>query len=189
MSDIHQYESVGATCKNHDLIADWAAEKLRRQGYLFAFSNLTSASHREKPDVLAFNHKGTSLLIEVKVSRADFLADKKKPWRENPEKGIGETRVYLTPKGLLTHEEIPYGWQLWEVHGEKRPFIKIIKGYKSSGQREPINATHNELGHFKRKKFNKKIEASWLLKFMKRAFQDGVNVEQYANNFQRTQLG
>ena len=40
----------------------------------------------ECPDVYGF---AFTQLIEVKVSRSDFLSDKKKEWRINPEIGLG----------------------------------------------------------------------------------------------------
>jgi len=114
----------------HDEIAAWAASRVKRMGYPIAFANMTSAIHGEQPDVLGVNCWSHSILIEVKVSRSDFLADKKKPWRANPKMGIGDRRVYLTPKGLLKPEEIPYGWELWEIDQKdgKKPRLKIIKG-------------------------------------------------------------
>ena len=66
----------------------------------------------EQPDVLGLTAYGKSIIVEVKVSRADFLADKKKSWRINPNIAMGDERVYLTPEGLLNVSDIPYGWQL-----------------------------------------------------------------------------
>ena len=65
----------------------------------------------ENPDVFAFT-KYYSVLIECKASRADFLADKKKPFRQNPQLGIGRRRYYLVNEGVATEEEMPEGWQL-----------------------------------------------------------------------------
>jgi hypothetical protein len=57
-----------------------------------------------------------SVLIEVKVSRSDFLADKKKSFRMRPEKGMGDRRYYCCPKGLIKKEELPDGWGLLYVY-------------------------------------------------------------------------
>ena len=65
----------------------------------------------EMPDVFAFN-KYHSVLIECKTSRADFLADKKKPFRQNPQLGIGQRRFYLVNEGVATQDEMPDRWQL-----------------------------------------------------------------------------
>jgi hypothetical protein len=53
--------------------------------------------------------------VECKVSRADFLPDRHKPFRQKPEIGVGCERYYLAPKGLIRIEEIPAGWGLLEV--------------------------------------------------------------------------
>ena len=65
----------------------------------------------ELPDVFAFT-KYNSVLIECKATRSDFLADKKKPFRQDPQKGIGMRRYYLVNDGVATQDEMPDGWQL-----------------------------------------------------------------------------
>lgn len=79
----------------------------------FAFKELTVA-HDEIPDVLGFNSNGT-FLLEAKVSRADFLVDRKKSFRIFSEKGIGDWRFFIVPKGLVKIEELPQNWGLIEV--------------------------------------------------------------------------
>ena len=54
------------------------------------------------------------MLVECKVSRGDFLADREKPCRKKPEKGVGSERFYLTPPALLKIGELPAGWGLLE---------------------------------------------------------------------------
>jgi hypothetical protein len=79
----------------------------------------------EQPDVLGFtNSKCRSILIECKTSRSDFRADKKKPFREFPEFGLGLQRWYLAPIGIIPIEELPEKWGLLEVAKGK---IKVIK--------------------------------------------------------------
>lgn len=87
----------------------WA---LKRCG--FAFRELKTA-HDEIPDVLGFNSRGT-FLLEAKTSRADFLADKKKVFRIFSERGIGDWRFFIVPKGLVKIEELPENWGLIEVN-------------------------------------------------------------------------
>jgi len=184
----------------HDEIADWCAKRIRGMGYKFSFSNMTSAMHGEQPDVLGLDCWGESILVEVKVSRSDFLADKKKPWRKDGF-GIGDHRVYLTPKGLLKPEEIPYGWMLWEVHGKTRPILKVIKGevkklvdnpyFTGSKQAKYFmqNCDNKEYRHFieanKAKSF--RIELTWVLKILTRAMDNGFEPNDYANNYQSSQ--
>ena len=65
----------------------------------------------EQPDVFAFC-KYYSVVIECKASRSDFLADKRKPFRQNPYLGIGRMRYYLVNEGVATQNDMPDGWQL-----------------------------------------------------------------------------
>lgn len=69
----------------------------------------------EIADVLGFGGSVHSLLIECKVSRSDFLADRKKPFRIHPQLGMGSHRVYCVPEGLVRLEELPPKWGLLEV--------------------------------------------------------------------------
>lgn len=68
----------------------------------------------EMPDAIGWKQACHSVLVECKVTRADFLADRDKPFRQKPEKGVGSERFYLTPPGLLRVDELPQGWGLLE---------------------------------------------------------------------------
>jgi hypothetical protein len=79
----------------------------------------------ESPD--AFGWGGwTTQLIEVKVSRADFLSDKKKRWRKYPEQGLGAFRSYLCPEGIIKPEDLPDKWGLLYIN-EKGKIRKIVE--------------------------------------------------------------
>ena len=52
-------------------------------------------------------------------SRADFLADHEKPFRQNAKVAMGCERYYLTPSGLIACEELPAGWGLLELQDGK----------------------------------------------------------------------
>jgi hypothetical protein len=69
----------------------------------------------EMPDAIGWKQACHSVLVECKVTRADFLADQAKPFRQKPEKGIGSERFYLTPPSLLKVEELPSAWGLLEL--------------------------------------------------------------------------
>ena len=69
----------------------------------------------EMPDAIGWKQECHSVLVECKVTRGDFLADRAKPFRLMPEKGVGSERFYLTPPELLKVEELPEGWGLLEV--------------------------------------------------------------------------
>jgi len=73
----------------------------------------------EMPDAIGWKKACHSVLVECKVSRVDFLADREKPFRQKPEIGVGCERYYLAPKGLIRTEDLPAGWGLIEVHGRE----------------------------------------------------------------------
>lgn len=77
----------------------------------------------EQPDVFAWNY-WTTVMIECKVSHADFLADLKKPFRVNPERGIGRHRFYCCPDGIIKEEEVPNGYGLLYVVDGKMKMIR-----------------------------------------------------------------
>jgi hypothetical protein len=72
----------------------------------------------EMPDAIGWKRANHSVLVECKVTRADFIADRAKPFRVKPEQGVGSERFYLTPPSLVKTEELPPGWGLLEYrHG------------------------------------------------------------------------
>src|SRR5277367_2990354 len=68
----------------------------------------------EVPDVIAWKASCQSVLVECKVSRADFLADAGKPFRTCPEEGLGSKRLYMAPAGMIAPTELPRHWGLLE---------------------------------------------------------------------------
>lgn len=78
----------------------------------------------EMPDAIGWKKACHSVLVESKVSRADFLADRVKPWRQKPETGVGCERYYLVPRGLIGCDELPAGWGLLEACGRDVARIK-----------------------------------------------------------------
>jgi len=64
----------------------------------------------EIPDVIGFSAY-RSILIECKVSRADFLRDKRKPHR-NYIRALGNLRYFLTLPNVACPEDIKNGWGL-----------------------------------------------------------------------------
>ena len=73
----------------------------------------------EMPDAIGWKKACHSVLVECKVSRPDFLADREKPFRQKPESGVGCERYYLAPRGLIRVEELRPGWGLLEVCGRE----------------------------------------------------------------------
>ena len=68
----------------------------------------------EMPDAIGWKKACHSVLVECKVTRGDFLADRAKPFRMKPEKGVGSERFYMVPPGVVKIEELPPGWGLLE---------------------------------------------------------------------------
>jgi hypothetical protein len=70
-------------------------------------------------------HGPFSWICEVKVSRSDFLKDDK--WTAAPQANL---QLIAAPKGLISEDEIPNGWGLFEVSGDEngaRVFRKTSK--------------------------------------------------------------
>jgi hypothetical protein len=90
-----------------------------------------ATSSWETPDVIGWS-MGTSTLIECKASWSDFLSDKKKPFRQNPEFAMGRYRFYLCPWDMICVNELPEKWGLlWARNGRvyirkhAEPYSKI----------------------------------------------------------------
>lgn len=104
-------------------------ESQKGPGCIVAVSECKPFDNGEIPDALGFRSVGWeehSVLVEVKVSRADFLADAKKPHRIDPALGLGAFRYYLAPAGLIAVDELPSGWGLIEVQGRA---LKVRVGH------------------------------------------------------------
>jgi hypothetical protein len=78
----------------------------------------------EMPDAIGWKKACHSVLVECKVSRSDFLADRGKPFRHKPESGVGCERFYLAPQGLIRTEELPEGWGLLSLTGREIERVK-----------------------------------------------------------------
>jgi hypothetical protein len=99
----------------------------KAHGCIVAASELRSGWDGEIPDAIGFRLNGNqplSVVIEAKVSRADFLADKNKTHRQAG--GMGNFRYYICPEGLIDSRELPKGWGLLWVNG--RGHVKPIEG-------------------------------------------------------------
>lgn len=86
---------------------------LKTMGCTFVLTDHIPSLPGEKPDAIGFQTMGDrSILVEAKMSRADFLADAKKPWRQEPSRGMGAWRYYLCPPEVIQPEDLPAGWRL-----------------------------------------------------------------------------
>lgn len=118
----------------HDELAKIGAGWLKRNGFAVVATDLTALGCRERADVIGFRSQ-CSATIESKISRADFLADRKKPHREMG--GIGLYRFYICPAGLIGVDELPARWGLLYVDGKRvsevaRPRGNIWPGPKTN---------------------------------------------------------
>jgi hypothetical protein len=87
----------------------------------------------EVPDAIGWKGKCHSVIVECKVARGDFLADRQKPFRAKPEEGLGCERFYLAPAGTIKAEELPSGWGLLEYAKRRvsvisKPSRKDLRG-------------------------------------------------------------
>lgn len=108
--------------KTHRELCELACRFLRNNGFKVVFGDRFHAwtPCGEHPDALGFRN-GASCLIEVKCSRSDFLADRKKVFRSEPEKGMGDWRFYLCEPGVITVADLPAGWGLlYAINGRVR---------------------------------------------------------------------
>ena len=90
-----------------------AAKYLHKQmncGAVFVEPNPFDNS--ESPDAIGFRPGGCTILMEVKVSRSDFLSDKKKPHRVDPSIGMGGWRFFVCPEDVIRPEDLPEKWGL-----------------------------------------------------------------------------
>lgn len=101
-----------------------------------AFRELVSSGTDEIPDVIGFGAWNHSVMIECKVSRSEFLCDRKKSFRANPSLGMGSQRFYCVPAGLIKKEELPDGWGLLYVT-DKGKCISQFNPYRG-----PTGTTH-----------------------------------------------
>ena len=112
----------------HEKLVARAVAWLRRYGCGVVLSE-QSCSSGETPDAIGWKRACHSVVVECKISRADFLADRDKPFRRKSDLGMGCERYYLSPAGLIRPEELPAGWGLLELQGRE-----IERSVSSSGK-------------------------------------------------------
>lgn len=72
----------------------------------------------ELPDVITWDGFITTTVYEIKMSRADFLADFKKKARQ-AKRQCGDYRYYVCNGDFIKPEELPPGWGLyWYIDGK-----------------------------------------------------------------------
>ena len=136
---------------NHRELCEVGARFLKRpesaNGHGCHFTIVEAACYGENPDVFGVRHGldrngiGT-FLLEAKISRSDFLADRSKPHRINPEKGMGKYRYYICPTGLIKPEELPDKWGL--IYVSPKGICKLITGVLAAPKIKRLNPYSNK---------------------------------------------
>jgi hypothetical protein len=97
----------------HAQLVEKAVHWLRRYRCGVVLSEQACVSG-EMPDAIGWKRACHSVIVECKVTRSDFLADRAKPFRLKPDQGVGCERFYLVPAALVCPDELPVGWGLLE---------------------------------------------------------------------------
>lgn len=108
----------------HDQLIIEAARWLRytKRCQVIATDIVTGCS--ETPDAIGWRGTVTHL-IECKATRSDFLADRKKPFRRDPRRGLGLYRYFMVaPDVVRGSDPWPAGWGLIEIRNG-RPVLAI----------------------------------------------------------------
>lgn len=102
-----------------DIGAVWLHKKASNIYYRcqFVCKEFNAQGTNEIPDIFGLR-PNNNVLIEVKVSRSDFLHDFKKDGRNDEKLQLGNYRFYLVPKNLVKPDEIPNKWGLLEFDGK-----------------------------------------------------------------------
>lgn len=120
-------ENREGSIMNHADLVKIAAKWLKSIGCSVVLSELVTCAG-EIPDAIGWK-SGCSILIECKVSRADFIKGQKKIFRQRPEMGMGMTRLYLCPENVIQPEDLPEKWGLlWVGRKGKVQRVKCFKG-------------------------------------------------------------
>jgi hypothetical protein len=94
------------------------------------FSERGSARIPEVPDAIGFTST-ESIVVEVKVSKGDLMADKKKLHRTNGD-GMGNRRYYLMPEDIY-QECKGNDWRGWgvAVWSDRSMCVRQVRGMSS----------------------------------------------------------
>ncbi len=92
----------------------------------------------EIADVIGWKFGNCSFLLECKVSRADFYADRCKPFRVDPVLGMGAYRFFLAPAGVLTVEDVTGDWGLLEARGRSIFVLKEAQPQPAHNHAEEV---------------------------------------------------
>lgn len=124
----------------HDRLVLRAERWLIAQGCGVVVRSPFKALTAEIPDAIGWR-EGVSVLVEVKSTREDFFADRKKEFRSTSELGMGDWRFYFCPPDVIDINEVPEGWGLvWST--EKRVTQTFGVPSNSMWFQSPFQANH-----------------------------------------------
>lgn len=116
----------GARSIRHHSLVQHAVRWLRNSRKCGVVLAEPSGSSYE-PDAIGWTRQGFhSIVVECKRSRGDFRADRKKLIHNDAvtDEYPGHERVFFTPSGLVTADEVPEGWGLVELRGKRVYWVK-----------------------------------------------------------------
>lgn len=137
------------------LAVNWLQRAPSRSGPAcqVAFSEAKRGWNGEIPAAIGFRTAAEdegSVVVEVKVSRADYLADRGKAHRQVAALGMGLYRYYFAPEGIISPFELPAGWGLVEVSAKS--VLRVLAGH--------VTVKRAEQGEWRHERA---IEREWLL--------------------------
>lgn len=128
------------------LAVNWLQRPMSRSGpgCTVAVSETANWINGEVPDAIGwrpYRHaRSGSVVVEVKVSRADFLADANKPHRKVAVDGMGAYRYFMAPEGVIKLADLPAKWGLVEVNA--RGHLKVRVGHVLLGYQDADTWRH-----------------------------------------------
>ncbi|MFQ6256096.1 adenylosuccinate synthase [Yersinia enterocolitica] len=115
----------------NDIAVKWLkrAESANGPGCQVALTEVGGLYGGERADAFGYRwgFEAGSVVVESKVSRSDFLADRGKPHRNGTKAGMGTYRYYICPEGLIDIKDLPHGWGLLWVNS--RGHVKLKAGH------------------------------------------------------------
>ena len=119
----------------HAQLVEYAVEWLRTRYRCGVILSEQYCATGEVPDAIGWKKQCHSVVIECKATRADFVADRDKSFRQKPEEGLGCERFYLAPAGLIKVHELPVGWGLLEISNRR---VEVVRKPQRRSMRSDI---------------------------------------------------
>ena len=127
-----------------DAGATWLNKKAPNVFYKcqFVCKEMKCLGTNEIPDIIGLRPTG-SILIEVKISIADFRKDRNKKGRDKNIPQLGKRKLYLAPKGLIETRMLPDSWGLLEWNGNEIELTKHSSEFVES--KESLNFIYHSI--------------------------------------------